>query len=877
MLSEEDIAKTTGLWPKAWICVGSGFAREEVKEALLQRGRGVVGRAVTTLEELAASLLPGQPVALDGLGRQEVLRLLMGEPRISRHLPELRRMRRQGGFFARLDRAIQSGRLVCAHEEEEQVIEARLEERFGESAVRQELRVLGRTYEAWLRGSGFWDLPLLLHEAIRILSESELSGLPEEIIVLSLERAQSLEQSFWELLGQRVNLVWKPEFPEQEVGGAAAVLSVRPGWKYERWHTADDACESVAQVLSAISREDLPSYGILIADSPALKRSLKRALSNWGVPEADPRDPGAVRVEEGIKQALLPLEMTARAFPRESVSSWLLRSGKNRSQELFQIEERGIRQGLRSYAGGALSQVHQELERIVSRFGGRKSCEELASAHLEWLTEESSAHVGFFRGIWERWREDLRRVGKESRKAAPLYWLEQLKERLAQTPAPPPRVRARTGIRVYRLGQIPLEMPENVFVIGLSARWLSGEGVGDLWYGEREREALAAEFQVRSTQSARRERERALRFWEESAKNGVFLETHYDAEGREQEALFESVEEGAHPRWRESFGTVRSLPPQVLELPPLQSPQEGESVEISATTLERASRCLFQALAFDRWRVRDTREPEPELWPDARGNILHEAVRILVSTRGPDGKFRCSAEEALERAWKLKPPRGWIGSPRLAEQQRRRMVKVLEAFCRKEEEYFERSEARAVFLDEKEFTLRFEIEYESEKTVFRVKGKPDRVDESIEGGLFIIDYKTSSDVPGGRDMLEKGYRLQLPFYALAAGEALGKPVHGAQFIQLTRQATRSSGVFFSRFNGKEKGKLTQVRSNSKSLLSLEPEEGWEVFLKHIEKDGGAYVRGKFAAMPKEPSKECLSCSASDLCGFRRKVTEEVSE
>jgi len=159
---------------------------------------------------------------------------------------------------------------------------------------------------------------------------------------------------------------------------------------------------------------------------------------------------------------------------------------------------------------------------------------------------------------------------------------------------------------------------------------------------------------------------------------------------------------------------------------------------------------------------------------------------------------------------------------------------------------------------------------------FRLIGTPDRIDVT-EDGLFIIDYKTSSALPNGTDMLELGYRLQLPFYALAASQQLGKPVAGVQFVELTTKGGRGSGMFFKKHNGKETGKFTQVRSNSKSLLSIEPDEAWSRMEEQIVLQAKAMMEGQFSARPKKQEKECNSCQLSDLCGLRRNVDEVPEE
>ena len=166
-------------------------------------------------------------------------------------------------------------------------------------------------------------------------------------------------------------------------------------------------------------------------------------------------------------------------------------------------------------------------------------------------------------------------------------------------------------------------------------------------------------------------------------------------------------------------------------------------------------------------------------------------------------------------------------------------------------------------MDERDFLLEFGD--------FAIKGTPDRIDETSDG-IFVMDYKTGSAQPHGTDMLEKSYRLQLPFYALAASRELRKPALGVQFIELTMDAKRSSGVFFERYNGKEPGKLTQLTRRSKSLLTQDPEEVWASFEDRIRETGRGYVEGIYEAKPKKPA-DCNGCGTVDICGKNRLVPE----
>ena len=68
------------------------------------------------------------------------------------------------------------------------------------------------------------------------------------------------------------------------------------------------------------------------------------------------------------------------------------------------------------------------------------------------------------------------------------------------------------------------------------------------------------------------------------------------------------------------------------------------------------------------------RDADAELWPEARGEILHEAVHALTSARDAQGVYSITPEEALEQAWSAKRPKGLIRSVRLERYERSRML-----------------------------------------------------------------------------------------------------------------------------------------------------------------------------------------------------------
>jgi RecB family exonuclease len=909
-LPDIPIESMVGLRPKAWLCVGSGFSREDIKAELLNQGVGFVGEAITSLDDIARRIVSyhrmnagegagiSKEHVIGPLARQEILRQLLAERKIAalaNGFQELKKLRRQTGFFRKLDFAIQAGRMAFAHAEEERVYLERLEQRLGSSfqrSVRAEVQVLALGYETWLQAKSLWDLPLLYSEASRVLNEEGWpQGLvrPESVYLLSNQNPESRERDFCDSLKSHVELV-RTGFSEVKVSETLEDRSIER--KIKRWHSWDDAAEGLADaILEEVGESgDFSGHVILISDQVQVRRTLNRVLSERGIPQADPRDPTRVRWDEGIKWAMLPFEVLGRDFERAKVVAWLRAYlyGPDFQAWVNEINSRGVRQGLKSYEGGLLASVHAFLKELETELGGKKTAAELADAHLGILRRaigvdpERMWILSFFEQIWKSYTKDIQILEREGQRAPLRFWLERLQARIQETPSPVEPLKAVGGIAVFRLQQAPCVPPKKIWILGLPPDWLAGQGAGDYWFSEREREILGAEFPVRSGIQVRAERLSAFHKWMSQAQNVALFDALYDPDGRERESLATlfrelspafaetPVEEcGAHPRWLKSYGALRPIPPQELQLSRMPVRMGAEKPEISATMIDRYSRCSFQGLAYHRWKLRDLRDPDTELWPEVRGNILHQAVKHLLTSRDGDGQFTLSVEDALERAWKEIPPKGLLRSQRVERYVRSRMLKVLHVFCEKERDYFSRARAKIVSLDDQRLSLDY--------PEFRIVGTPDRIDMT-DDGLFIIDYKTSSSLPNGTDMLELGYRLQLPFYALAASQQMNKPVAGVQFIELTTKGGRGAGMFFKKYNGKEAGKFTQVTARSKSLLSLEPDEAWSRMEEQIVLQAQSIISGKVSAKPRvKPEKECIGCQLGDLCGFRRNIVEPSEE
>lgn len=870
-----------GLDPGAWIVVDQGVNREEVKEFFLSRGVGFSGPAILDVagfcRQILGVMVSPQKV-LSPSARQEVLRKLLSDsPRIAT-LPELRRLKRQKSFYKKLDRSIQSARLTYASAPERDAQEERLLQSSSLSPIREEVKRVIADYEVWLQVNHAWDTPRMVLASLAAVSawDVELS-IPPKICVLSPHRGESRIEAFWEALGRRVEVerivLSELELKIEEMAGE---ITKRVEW--EEWHTIDDAVERLADALHVEALAGrLNENGVLMPDLPVVRRSVLRALRERGILLKDPRDPTRLRWEESVKAAMLPLDLVARRFTQEDVlsllhSGWIEFSEEERRTLHQDVQDRGIRQGLSSYEGGRLGKLHTILSGFAQAFPPRLRVAEVAAIHLQILKDNPNTPIWiceFFESAWTKFQADMLVIEEIGRKAPLLYWCERMRMRIDESTPPVERVQWKGGIELFRLGQVPLVYPEKLWCLALPARWTTSEVGGDYWLSEREREILSGHFLVRSGVQDSLDRRRILLGWCLHASEVKFLDATYDWDGRERETIDPLLKElgfrvkkqvqGSHPRWRSGYLNPKTHPPREISLPRL------EKNEISASDIERFSRCEFQGLAQGRWKLREAKPSDLEIRGDARGILLHEAVRILIEARDAEGNFSISCEAAIDQAWELKRPKGLLQSKRLQAYTKRRLIPVLESFCEGERKYAQTSGAKVLSLEGPE--LRYSV------AGVTIKGIPDRIDEHPDG-LVLMDYKTGGDSPQASQMIEQGYRLQLPIYALAARNTFGKVPAALTFIELKRKGSRARGLFFKQLSGKEPGKIANPRSNSKSLVTTGIEETWGELAQQIETHVEKYLSGQVFVKPKaisekDPYKECESCFVRDLCGQRR--------
>jgi ATP-dependent helicase/nuclease subunit B len=222
----------------------------------------------------------------------------------------------------------------------------------------------------------------------------------------------------------------------------------------------------------------------------------------------------------------------------------------------------------------------------------------------------------------------------------------------------------------------------------------------------------------------------------------------------------------------------------------------GDARLWSPTQLEAYAKCPWAYFSGRLLRIEKLEDPDEDIDPIERGNVLHDALRRFYEKAKAKLKqpvlltpgceewavpmLRASLEEALADA----KAKVWLGHPALHEAKRQELLRVVEDFLaweiadnHKLESKGSRKNFRILRTAVDAHELAFdEIVLERDGIRFRFRGRIDRVevgvDPRVDSQDFVaaVDYKSSrSGVPGAGDdaAWDDGVMLQLPLYASA--------------------------------------------------------------------------------------------------------------
>ncbi len=876
---DEILNKITGLNNTAVLAVGPGFVREDYKALCFHNGNGITEAAIQSPKQIAQTLVPeSSGRILEVSARVELLRETFKNQHLKEALPTLIEHRFRPRFFESLDRTLQKGRLFFAHQGEASVLQARLEERLGKTEKREEFFLLNRFWESLLDARNLWD-EARIYEVAASRIETHLPDVFHGKTIYKLEHFPDSPklQFFWNSISRLIPVeVIKPK---EEQNDSLVPLKL----KRRIAHSLEDAAHFLFDDMiekEACEPGSIHHQAIVIQDEPAIRRTLRRVMESRGLSLNDPRDPTLVVQSEEVKLALLETEMVAKNFPSPMVLQWLnaqsetkLELGVNRKA----IIEKGIIQGLDSYK--VIPPVFLKLKDLSDRYPKRISLMKLHELIQEtiqryqlpiWVNQ-------VFEKVFNEWELSFRQIvlpGEERKiRSWPIRHLtEQLLDKIKRTTPVITPLKNLGGIHLFRVDQAVNPLLDSVktelHFFGVGNSFFEPSDEGSDWFSARDLEVLSSEFGLPSMLEAQKERMQSFLAWcgtNEKTKN--FWEYLYDEGGSEcasielhlteqKEIEIETQEDlGLHPSLKASLTSQYKVQSSEVCLPLPKS-------EWPISFLNAYGNCAFTAYSGYLLSLYDERETDFELKGDSYGNLVHAALEILLLKK-------ITPALAFEEAWKSTAQLAWLKSDRLYRAIRNKTVLLLEEFLLSEAGYRERSGAELKELEH-------EVIWNKEGITW--KGRADRIDQHAEG-LILIDYKTSSSLPTGKETVEKGLGLQLAIYSLALKDKFNQEVVAAQYLQLTQQKiNRNVGVLFQKWNQSKPTQpvpygITNASSRSQSVFTEEPDVIWARVDEKITSLIIKLKQGNFSAKPADPD-ECTRCRYVLVCGKKRIASED---
>ena len=879
---DELISEISGIKPKAYLILGSGWVREEWKSLCFGAGKGLIQQSVQNLSGFTQSLVPeSKGRLLDQGARIDLMRQSLKDENLKAALPTLFIHQYRPKFFDSLDGALQRGRMFFAHADEAKVLEARLVERLGFEARREEFFLLNRFWETLLVARDFFDEARLLEVASFKIRNSEPELSISKQGVSKVYRAEHFPSSpridfFWQMLSEKIEISLIPS--EKLRRGSLPYRLER-----KMAHSLEDAAQFLLDEI--IMSGNLNTDAVVIEDLPEVRRTVSRIAKERGIPLLDSRDPTFLATSEEMKTALLPLEIVARNFSNAWILPWL-NTLPSKLGECFRshvghkrkkIIEMGNVTGLENYQN--IPDVYEALQKLRERFKTRMTVVALEQAILESVREAKLPIwvAKTLERVFKDWKRSLDLLGSEARKIPLRILLDELNKKIrSATPLQEP-LRNANGLKLYRVDQAPslvlTSLPKvRIHFFGLSARFFEPSDLGSEWFSVRDIDILSAEFGIPGRKVWSDQARVSFCSWASlSTEHSVIWEYQYDEGGTEVESLsllfqtLDSVQASepaslpVHPR------ILPALSAKIAAPKPF-TPIEMTRTEFPMSFLNSLGNCAFTAYAQHLLKLYDERDPDFDLSGDSFGNLVHSAVEALVAS-----KLQLTPLLAFQEAWKKTAKPAWIRSERLFKAIRSKTISILESFLESEIAYRKRSQIE---------TLSQELPIQLKRSGFLFHGRLDRIDQHADG-IIVIDYKTGSSLPGGSLTLEKGKGLQLPAYALALkdqDDQDDQEVIGAHYVQLLPKKTmRNTGLIFSKWNKGKKSDavefpITTVTSRSSSLIEKPPETVWMQLDQKIENLILQAKQGNFTARPADPN-DCTRCRYQVLCGKLRESIE----
>jgi ATP-dependent helicase/DNAse subunit B len=298
---------------------------------------------------------------------------------------------------------------------------------------------------------------------------------------------------------------------------------------------------------------------------------------------------------------------------------------------------------------------------------------------------------------------------------------------------------------------------------------------------------------------------------------------------------------------------------------------------LSPTRLEAYAVCPYRFFLQSVLKLSEIEEPEAVERISAleRGSLIHTILnRFLTEVSAelpPEGEaayelllghLLATAAEACDE-W---DQRGAAGYKLLWEFDKLAIFEDLEIWFAQEIERFRASgtrpaafevrfgNARYAQADESGYSVNEPLAVPIETGTLRFQGRIDRIDWNADQTAFrVIDYKTGKSYGNHDDQFERGTKLQLPLYLLAAGHALRQ--HG---ISMSWEQGRAEYDFVTR-----RGEFKQARFSGQALQAR-----WDDFEQLLDDMSAQIAAGDFHPEPGDGRENCRYCLGRHVCDQR---------
>jgi len=652
---------------------------------------------------------------------------------------------------------------------------------FGDSETLAQLRTWGSQYEEYLDGRGWTDTERILEEFAELAPAATLSGLARRVELLDIENPTVLERRCLDLLSTAGWTVARRELPRVE-SRVSVAAGISP---------ADELERALDWLLARLEADPAQRVALIGADSGTFDAQLLRLLHGRN-DVAFARGSSPLELPP-VSAAFRALEMLGPEGDALQFSGWLrspfLQSHTPQMLGAAARFELDWREAL-----AAQLPLHQTRKSLLQQLAAEAPG---AASRLDkaYRLADDTGNVATPAGWTLAWRGQLEALGwlaflpPDGRERF-LEIIEQAFDAVAALTPVLGAVSASRALAELRgvLGEKLVGSPLPVAGLhvldriddlgpGYGAIWIMGMSRSKWPPRPRPNPLLPRELQRKlAIPWATLEdcRERSRRSIARAARLAPEVVFSYSPADEEDVALPSAAIEAwldnpVAPLTPSSRRVVAGVPVTLETVPESIRPLARRRLSGGASLLNLQASCPLRAFIDFRLHARPPQSLGRGVSPALRGQILHRAAAALlpagmsssILAAMPQSRRIERIGECARRAVFAEFEDAGVWLTTLSRFERERVEHALHALLTGEDE-------------RGEFAV-MDVERDVSLTVagYEIRARIDRIDETVEGGVAVIDYKTGRTVSRPCWFDERHADYQLPLYALALGSDVG--------------------------------------------------------------------------------------------------------